>query len=301
MKELKKIRLRLIHITRCRGITRTIIWKLLKYDSSLTSIYRLSPSEISKFFSIPETNATLFHQDLHNSHLLSVLKRDLSTYHVITIVDEHYPSMLNTIKDKPIVIYAYGDISLLNGQPAISVIGTRNPSKEARSKINRIIQPLVDNGWIIVSGMAKGIDSFAHELALSRKGKTIAILGSGFKHIYPRQNTSLFYQIARNGLILSEYPPNIPPKRYHFPERNRIISGLCFATVVIEATENSGTLITVGHALDQGREVYAVPGSLLVEQSKGCHQLIQDGAKLVTNASDIKEDWEAFGKNYLEI
>lgn len=296
---LKNPRLRLIHISRCRGISRKNIWKLLKYDSSLINIYRFSPLEISKFLSIPEANARLFYHDLHDGHLLSVLKSDLSTYHVITIVDEHYPSMINTIKDKPIVIYAYGDVSLLTRQPTISVIGTRNPSKEARSKIDHILTPLVDDGWIVVSGMAKGIDSFAHELALGRNGKTIAVLGSGFKHIYPRQNTSLFHHISNHGLVISEYPPNIPPKKYHFPERNRIISGLSFGTLVIEATEKSGTLITVGHALDQGREVYAIPGSPLTVQSKGCHQLIQDGAKLVIDAQDIKDDWELFGKNHL--
>src|SRR5690625_3753192 len=145
--------------------------------------------------------------------------------------------------------------------------------------------------------MAKGIDSYAHKLALGHKGNTIAVLGGGFNHIYPKQNSMLYKQISEKGLVISEYPPHIPPKRYHFPERNRIISGLSFGTLVIEATERSGTLITVDQALDQGREVYAVPGSPLIPQTKGCHQMIQDGAKLVINADDIREDWKSIGNN----
>ena len=140
--------------------------------------------------------------------------------------------------------------------------------------------------------MARGIDSYAHRIALFNQGKTIAVIGCGLEHIYPAENDSLYKQIEQNGLILSEYPPYVRPKPYHFPERNRIISGLSFATLVIEATSKSGTLITVDQALDQGREVYAVPGSILNQQSIGCHKMIQDGAKLVTNEAEIIEDWD---------
>src|SRR5699024_9332416 len=173
----------------------------------------------------------------------------------------------------PFVLYAIGKTELLQSSPTLSVIGTRTPSGEATDKIRYIVKPLVKNKWVIVSGMAKGIDSLAHWLSLSYQGKTIAVLGGGFHHIYPKQNISLFSQITEKGLILSEYAPHIPPKPYHFPERNRIISGLSFGTLVIEATEKSGTLITVDQALDQGREVYAVPGSPLVPQTKGCHKM----------------------------
>lgn len=222
---------------------------------------------------------------------------DLNNYSIITIVDEEYPNMLKQIKDPPLVLYVKGDQSLLQDYPNLSVIGTRKPSHEAMQKTALFIQPLIKRHWVIISGMAKGVDSFAHLLSLKYGGKTIAVLGGGFNHIYPKQNTSLFYEIYRKGLIISEYPPDQPPLRYHFPERNRIISGLSFGTLVIEATEKSGTLITVDQALDQGREVYAVPGSPLIPQTKGCHQMIQDGAKLVIDAKDILEDWEGIGLN----
>src|SRR5690625_2061506 len=166
-------------------------------------------------------------------------------------------------------------------------------------KMKLIVKPLVRQNWLIVSGMAKGIDSYAHKLALGHKGNTIAVLGGGFNHIYPKQNNMLYKQIAEKGLVLSEYPPEVPPKRFHFPERNRLISGLSFGTLVIEATERSGTLITVDQALDQGREVYAVPGSPLIPQTKGCHKMIQDGAKLVTHSTDISEDWNMYADNWV--
>ncbi len=226
---------------------------------------------------------------------------DLKKFQVITIVDEVYPTVLKTIKDPPLVLYTLGDLSLLSYLPALSVIGTRNPSREAKLKMNRIVKPLIEQDWLIVSGMAIGIDSFAHLLSLGNKGKTIAVLGGGFNHIYPRQNIALFRKIAEQGLLLTEYPPDTAPEKYHFPERNRIISGLSFGTLVIEATRRSGTMITVDQALDQGREVYAVPGSPLLPQTEGCHQMIQDGAKLVHVSADISDDWETIGRNLFYI
>ncbi len=236
--------------------------------------------------------AEKLYRDLHSHTIIEDIQKDLKHYHIITIIDENYPPMLKTIKDAPLVLYAAGNVSLLFGAPAISVIGTRNPSETANQKVKFVVTPLIRENWVIVSGMARGIDSLAHKLALYENGKTIAVLGSGFHHIYPRENIKLFYQIVQKGLAISEYPPNVPPKKYHFPERNRLISGLSFATLVVEATEKSGTMITVDQALDQGREVYAVPGSPLVTQTKGCLKLIQDGAKVVITYEDIQKDWE---------
>jgi len=258
----------------------------------------LSPSEISHQFKLPIKNSTLLYSDLKSLNLLQSTKNDVKKFQVITIVDKNYPELLKMINDAPLVLYALGNTSLLTASPILSVIGTRNPSGEARGKIKSIVKPLIEDDWTIVSGMAKGIDSFAHLLTLQEKGKTIAVLGGGFYHIYPKQNTKLFHDIIKHGLVLSEYPPETPPARFRFPERNRLISGLSFGTLVVEATERSGTLITVDQALDQGREVYAVPGSPVIPQTKGCHQMIQDGAKLVIDANDIKEDWEKIEPNY---
>lgn len=290
-------RVRLIHIHRCRGITRRLIKHFLHDDPTLEKLYSLSASSLSQLFSIPMKNAKLFYSDLHNKALKSKLKTDLKTTPIITIVDENYPNVLKQIKDPPLVLYALGDLSLLHYKPSLSVIGTRNPSLEAKEKINFFLRPLIEKGFLIVSGMAQGIDSFAHQEALNHNGLTIAVLGSGLNYIYPRHNKQLFNEISRKGLIVSEYPPDTPPQRYHFPERNRIISGLSFGTLVIEAMERSGTMITVDQALDQGREVYAVPGSPLLPQTKGCNQMIQDGAKLVLSSEDIFEDWDNVGRN----
>ncbi|WP_430785957.1 DNA-processing protein DprA [Virgibacillus flavescens] len=233
----------------------------------------------------------MLYQDLHKLKLIDEIKKDLEAYTILTIVDEGYPAVLKTIKDPPLVLYTIGDVTLLMQRPALSVIGTRFPSKNAIKKMKLILPVLIEMNWVIVSGMAMGIDSYAHQFALGNNGKTIAVLGGGFNHIYPKQNITLFDQLSKKGLVLSEYPPNQPPERFFFPERNRIISGLGFGTLVIEAKEKSGTLITVDQALDQGREVYAVPDSPAIRESIGCNRMIQDGAKLVMQPDDIIEDW----------
>lgn len=293
--QLKTTRDRLIHLHRCRGITRRILRRIIYHDPTLNQIYNMSSPQISNLFSLPPDNASLFYSEIHNTKIQMQITNDNARYSIVTIVDDSYPPMLKTIKDPPLVLYAVGKLSLLTQTPSLSVIGTRNPSPEAMRKIELLVKPLILNDWLIISGMAKGIDSYAHTIALGNIGNTIAVLGGGFHHIYPKQNTPLFKRISEKGLVISEYPPDTPPKKYHFPERNRIISGLSFGTLVIEAKERSGTLITVDQALDQGREVYAVPGSPLIPQTRGCHKMIQEGAKLVFNPLDIMEDWEAIG------
>lgn len=251
----------------------------------------LSPYFLNQRFLLSQKNAHLFYKDLHDLSLKKQLQQDKNTYKIITIIDEVYPDVLKRITDAPLVLYTNGHLSLLQHTPKLSVIGTRKPSSSGWKKTYQIVKPLIDEDWLLVSGMARGIDSYAHMIALNNHGKTIAILGGGFHHIYPKENLKLFHQIGKSGLVLSEYPPHVRPMRYHFPERNRIISGLSSGTLVIEATEKSGTLITVDQALEQGRDVYAVPDSPLVPESRGCLHLIQDGAKLITCSKDILEDW----------
>src|SRR5690625_799960 len=269
-----------------------MIYRLKRLDSTLEKIFFLTPSEISHYLTIPLSKATTIYHHLRNEKIEIEIERDEKCSRIVTIFDKHYPKQLKLINDAPLVLYTLGDITLLNHSPSISVIGTRTPSNEAPAKLDKIVTPLIKNQWIIVSGLAYGVDSLAHRLTLHHYGKTIAVLGSGFHHIYPKKNETLCSDIVRTGVVISEYPPNVSARKYHFPERNRIISGLSMATLVIEATEKSGTLITVDQALDQGREVYAVPGSPMSVQSVGCHKLIQDGAKLVMCANDILEDWK---------
>src|SRR5699024_6381847 len=188
--------------------------KIFSLDPTLNNIYKFTEYQISEVLSIPYGKAVKVYSDLHDLTLQKQINQDLNNFQVITIVDENYPSMLKTINDPPFVLYAIGKLDLLQQSPALSVIGTRNPSSEAKSKIRYIVKPLVKNKWVIVSGMAKGIDSLAHWLSLAYQGKTIAVLGGGFHHIYPKQNIPLFNQITEKGLILSEYAPHIPPKPY---------------------------------------------------------------------------------------
>ncbi|MBB6452936.1 DNA processing protein [Salirhabdus euzebyi] len=231
---------------------------------------------------------------IHSGQLMHTIEKDMEKYHVITCNHKTYPPLLKRIPDPPILLYGLGNINFLKIEPKISVVGTRNHSNEAERKVEFLLKPLLHKEWLIVSGMAKGIDSIAHRLAINNTSKTIAILGFGFQHIYPKENISLMQELAKNHLLLSEYAPDEAPKPWHFPERNRIISGLTFGSLIVEAKERSGTFITAEQALDQGREVFVVPGSILHPQSKGCHLLIQEGANLVKDANDLLNAWETY-------
>ena len=180
----------------------------------------------------------------------------------ISIENEKYPEKLKNIYNPPKGLYVKGDASLLKDM-SVAIIGSRNCSKYGEIVAKKFAMDLAKKGIVVISGMAIGIDSFAHIGTLLGKGKTIAVLGSGLNNIYPRENEKLFYKIIeRGGLIISEYEPNEEPKSIHFPERNRIIRGLCDKLIVVEATKRSGTSITVNYALEQGKEVYAVPGNI---------------------------------------
>lgn len=284
-------RKRLIMLHHVPTITRSLLRNMLQKDSTLLSFFQMSPIHLSKELKIPLNRAITIYESLRDEKSWYYYWHNLKDVHVITIYDKDYPKILRHIYDYPLVLYGLGNKKLLNSQPSISVIGTRQPSPQGPQKLHFVVSPLVQLNWTIVSGLAYGIDRLAHELALRYNGNTIAVLGGGFHHIYPREHEPLFNIIATKGLIISEYPPHIKPKKYHFPERNRLVSGLSNATLVIEAKEKSGTYITVDHALEQGKEVYVVPGDILCQQTKGCHKMIQEGAKLVTSAKDILEDF----------
>ncbi|MDF2606376.1 MAG: protecting protein DprA [Bacillales bacterium] len=208
---------------------------------------------------------------------------------VITIFDKEYPNRLLNIYAPPLVFYCKGNIATLN-QPSLAIVGTREPTSYALPVLKKIIPKLIENNLVIVSGLAKGVDSIAHQLCLNKKNSTIAVLGGGFFHIYPRENIILSIEIERNQLLVTEYPPFVYPAKWRFPERNRIISGLSNGVLVVEAKERSGSLITAQIALDQGKEVFAIPGSIMESRSSGCNKLIQQGAKLVYSAEDIIEE-----------
>lgn len=265
---------------------------ILSHDPSLTDFQRWKESEWTKILPLDRKQVIKIRQQLESDTFKRDLYEETLMYPVITIFEKSYPTSLRHIPDPPLVIYYRGDPSLFQANPNLSVVGTRYPSREAYQVMKKLLTPVVRNKWCIISGMAKGVDSMAHQIAIDEESPTIAVLGSGFRHVYPQESLPLYEQISRNYLVISEYPPQTKPKRYYFPERNRIISGLGFATLVIEAKQKSGTMITVDQALEQGKEVFTVPGSILAKTSEGCHQLIKEGAKVVTSPDDILTEWQ---------
>ncbi|NLI94402.1 MAG: DNA-protecting protein DprA [Erysipelotrichaceae bacterium] len=209
----------------------------------------------------------------------------------LTIVDKNYPEAFRNMYRPPLVIFYYGDISLIEEQNIIAVVGTRKPSDYGKKHTRIITSELTEAGYVIVSGMAKGIDTLAHETCLNKNGKTVAVLGSGINNPYPKRNALLYQSIINNGgLILSEYPDKVEPKKENFPFRNRIVAALVRGILVTEAHAKSGTLITVGYGLMLGRDIYCVPHE--IGTSSTCNRLIKEGAMLIEDAEDIMKSLE---------
>lgn len=209
--------------------------------------------------------------------------------HLVTAGSEAYPELLRQIRDWPPVLYVRGNPGSLS-LPALAIVGSRNPTRGGSDTAGRFAGHLGAAGFTIVSGLAQGIDSAAHAGALDAKAQTVAVLGHGIDRVYPASNHRLAHRIAAGGALLSEYPLGTPPRREHFPARNRLISGLALGTLVVEAAYRSGSLITARLAAEQGREVFAIPGSIHNPLARGCHRLIRDGAKLIESAPDIIEE-----------
>lgn len=208
---------------------------------------------------------------------------------ILTWEHPQYPNLLKEISNPPFVLFAKGDLSLFH-QPCLAIVGTRKPTPMGRETSCEFSANLSRAGVNIVSGLALGIDAAAHQGCLTERGNTIAVLGSGVENIYPCQHRDLAKKIMENGLICSEFPVYSKANAGHFPQRNRIISGLSLATLVVEAAVSSGSLITAQYALEQNRDVFAIPSSIDNVQAKGCHQLLQQGAKLITSPKDILDE-----------
>jgi len=223
---------------------------------------------------------------------------------IVTLKDDDYPKRLREIYDPPMLLYVRGELKK-EDELAVSIVGSRKTSPYGRWATEKISQELARRGVTIVSGMARGIDSLAHWGAISGGGRTIAVLGCGVDVIYPRENRNLFTKIIDHGAVISEFPMGSPPEAGHFPKRNRIISGLSLGVVVVQASEKSGSLITAGYALEQGREVFAVPGNVGAEGSRGTNRLIREGAKMVESSEDILEEilpqWRREGEILQEV
>ncbi|HOK56170.1 MAG TPA: DNA-processing protein DprA [bacterium] len=206
---------------------------------------------------------------------------------IITIDDKNYPSLLKEIYDPPFLIYFKGKLDL--NAPSISIVGTRNPSVYGLKMAEKFAFELASYGFIIVSGLARGIDTSAHIGAIRANGKTVGVMGSGFKNFYPPENKKLEKDMIKNGAIITEFPSYTLPEKYNFPKRNRIISGLSKGLIVIEAGPKSGALITANFALEQGKDVFALPGRVDTLYSKGTNKLLKEGAILIEDVKDILE------------
>ena len=254
-------------------------------------IYNLSKKELTGNDRIGEKIADIILSKKYRIDLekyISYMKKE--NINIITIMDKEYPKKLKQIEDCPMYLYTKGNIELLN-KKSIAIVGSRNCTSYGKEVAQIMAKQLASNNIIVVSGLAKGIDTFSHLGAISYYSSTIAVLGCGIDRIYPNENRRLAQNILqKSGLIISEYVMGTKPERLNFPARNRIISGISDGVLVIEATNKSGALITVDFAIEQGKEVFAIPGNINSIFSNGTNQILKEGAKLTNNVMDILEE-----------
>lgn len=225
------------------------------------------------------------HSDILNQDIKNIMELcSKKNINILPIPHEEYPEMLKYIADPPLVLYVYGSIPKAN---AVAIVGSRKASGYGVETAFKIASELALSDIVIVSGMARGIDTAAHSGALDAGGKTVAVLGCGVDIVYPPENRNLMERIIKSGAVISEYPPGISPTTFNFPARNRIISGMSLGTLVVEAGLKSGSLITANFALEQGRDVFSIPGNICNYNSMGTNRLIKDGAKIVLDSDDI--------------
>lgn len=272
------------------GIGNRTFKRLLTYFGTPENVFKSSPEDLMATEAVSPrvvSGVRNFNgEDRIGKELTEVKKRG---FRLISLADDEYPNYLRQIHDPPPILYVNGE-HMPDIGPAIGIVGSRHPTQYGIAMTRELSSGLVERGLTVVSGMARGIDTAAHEGALTAHGKTVAVLGCGLGTIYPSENKKLYHKIAEQGAVISEFPIHAGPEAHHFPVRNRIISGMSLGTVIVEATLRSGSLITARCAMEQGREVFAVPGSVRSFKSTGTHQLIKEGAKLVESVTDIIEE-----------
>ena len=278
-------------MNRIQGLGAITVKRMADRFGSLAAIFEASESDLLSVQGIGVEKARLFSEELKRVGVGEELEHaSRKGIKLVTWADAGYPALLKQIADPPLVLYVAGSVEALD-KPAVAIVGTRRPTVYGREVARRFGYQLAAAGYVIVSGLALGIDTEAHMGALQASGHTVAVLGGALDRLFPRENTGLAREIAvKEGAVISEYPFGRQPDRQTFPMRNRIVSGLCKGVLVVEAPLNSGTMITVGQALDQNRSVMAVPGRLDSPASQGCHRLVREGARLVATADDVIEE-----------
>ncbi|MEI6520954.1 MAG: DNA-processing protein DprA [bacterium] len=267
------------------------VMRLLEAFSSISNVYSATKREWVERAQLTPLACDRLLKAINTNQNENINKMNNLGIKMIPFTDNEYPAVLRTIPDPPVALFVLGNLSK-DDWKSVGIVGSRRASPYGRHVASELAFGLVKRGFTIVSGLALGADAAAHEGAIQGNGRTIAVLGCGVDIIYPPENYQLYDKIAATGAVISEYIPGTSPNKSHFPQRNRIISGLSLGTVVVEAPEKSGALITASHAIDQGREVFAVPGSINSIQSRGTHNLLRDGATLVESAAQIAEELE---------
>jgi len=281
-----------LQLTLTPGIGNAALRALLKQYGLPENIVSRKPSELSAFAPRPALEA------LGSVEVKEAVSRALEWaaepgHGIVTLADTSYPRALLEISDPPVLLYAIGRSELLQ-RPALAIVGSRNATAQGEANAESFARALSEAGLTIVSGLAMGIDAAAHRGGLAGPGSTIAVLGTGVDIVYPRRNADLADKLTTRGLLVSEFPLGTAPAAYNFPRRNRLISGLARGCLVVEAAAASGSLITARTAAEQGREVFAIPGSIHSPLARGCHALIKTGAKLVESAQDVLDELSGF-------
>lgn len=277
-----------LHLAHTPGVGRITAATLLHAFGSPAAIFSADTTQLAEFVTPAQARALCAPASSDTQRLADATCAWLAQdgNQLVSLLDPAYPPLLAEIPDAPLLLYIRGRSALLHGA-ALAIVGSRNASVQGQANARAFAQALSEAGLTIVSGLALGIDTAAHEGALHGCASTAAIIGTGIDRIYPARNAALARRIAQDGCMVSEYPLGTPPRPEHFPQRNRIISGLAAGVLVIEAAAGSGSLITARMASEQGRDVFALPGSIHAALSKGCHQLIREGAQLVECVDDV--------------
>ena len=280
-------------LTELPGLTNQTRLALLRHFPTPEDVYYADPEEVLLTEGITRQQAALLkNKDLSTADRILADCQRLNI-RILTLQDAAYPGRLKNIYDPPCLLYVQGRLPVFDEEVAVAVVGTRDCTPYGVTCAEKLGYGLTRGGAVVVTGLATGIDAAATRGALRAGGVTAAVVGNGLDVLYPPESRYLYEDVAAAGAILSEYPPGTEPAGWHFPVRNRILSGLCLATLVVEAPERSGALITAGTALEQGREVFAVPGPIDAPTSVGCNRLIRDGAGLVSEAWDLLQEYEA--------
>ena len=283
------------------GIGNHLFKRLLDQWKSPENILKQSMDQLASIQGVSERVA----KEIRKNNPTTNAKKEIDRARQLGITifcmnDETYPPLLKQIPDPPPVLYVYGQ--LIPSDVCIAIVGSRTSTSYGDSITQSLSKDLANNQVTIVSGMARGIDTAAHKGALDVNGRTVAVMGCGLETVYPAENKALFHSIAKNnGAVISEFPMGAKPEAYHFPSRNRIISGMSMGTIVVEAGNKSGSLITARLALEQDRQVFAVPGQVHSQMTEGTHRLIKQGAKLIENARDVLEDLGPFLNAHLQV